>query len=247
MAILPISSVSFKNTTPANFTSRRGNDMEGNEFTPSIRRGTTDLAKMPVVVLLAMTPAMADAKMPKLPELENLPAIEIAETQTPETDAMTYIIAPKAQETQQSKAPYGWECLKYENIKLAHKFNVKGQEYNLLFTSKSKSNDVKFVYIIPTNTTGGKEIGDIPPAVQQLVYHDLGKDKEFCGAIIEEDLINSKTNKYEGTLRYELKLPDETAQKLLDLLLDNSEFDNKTLVTLKKTNSPNLTPMEVYE
>lgn len=248
MAIAPISSVSFKNNSGINFTSRVKNDSEGQEFVPSQRKGTTDLAKMPVIVLLAMTPALTEAKVPEKLDAGNIPPSAEMMYEAPEEDEDNFfIMVPKNPEVTQTRAPYGFESLKYENINMVHKFRGDGVEQNLLFTAKGTSNEVDFIYIIPTNTRGGKTTDDIPPMVHQLVYHDLGKDKEYCGAIIEEDIIEKGTGKYKGTMRSEMRLPDETAQKIIDLVTGHSKFKNNTIVKIKETTSPMLMPPKIYE
>lgn len=248
MAIAPISSVSFKNNSGINFTSRVKNDSEGQEFVPSQRKGTTDLAKMPVIVLLAMTPAMAEGETPKMPKMGIMPAIEVAENKTPEADEMTYIISPITPETQQSDRPFGYERLKYEKIHLLHEFNINGKEYSLVFSAANKKNgEVDFIYIIPKDSKGGEKFTDNPPQIYQLIYHDIGKDKEYCGAIIEEDIIEKRTGKYKGTMRSEMRLPDETAQKIIDLVTGHSNLKNNTLVKIKETTNPMLMPPKVYE
>lgn len=246
MAITSISSVSSRNNSGVKFTSRADNDIEGQEYIPLQRRGTTDLVKMSVMVLLAMTPAASEGGTPKIQEMGIIPAIEVADNKSPETDEMTYILVPKVQKAQQSDRPFGYERLKYEKINFIHKFNVKGKEYRLVFSGANKKDgEVDFIYIIPNDSKGGEKLTDSPPTVYQLIYHDIGKDKEYCGAIIEEDIRNKNTGKIEGTFRSEMRIPDETAQKIIDLLTGHSRLKNSTIVKIKETTNPYPMPGEI--
>ena len=128
---------------------------------------------------------------------------------------------------------------------MVHKFYGDGEEQNLVFSAKGKTDAVEFIYIIPTDSRGSKDVLDNPPIVHQLVYHDLGKDKEYCGAIIEEDIIEKGTGKYKGTMRSEMRLDDNTAQLIIDLLTNHSKFKNNTLVNIKETINPMLAPIEI--
>ena len=193
MFIAPVGSVSFKNNAPVNFRARKNNDTEGQEYTPSQSRETTDLAKMPVVVLLAMTPALTEAKTPKIPEMEIMPAIEVAENKTPEADEMTYILSPITPETQQSSSyPFGYGGLRNDIVKMSHPFKSKGESCHLVFSSvKSNASNkvVEFAYVIYDNKKPNNSNSQTPPEIKKLIYHNIGKDKEFCGALIEEDII----------------------------------------------------------
>lgn len=154
-------------------------------------------------------------------------------------------LTPQSQEPKQNEAPFGYESLKYEKLNMIHKFRHLEEEQNLVFSAKGYTDAVEFIYIIPTNSKGSKDILDNPPIVHVLVYHDIGKDKEYCGAIIEQDIKDKDTDEYKGTLRYEMRLPDETAQLIIDLVTNHSKFKNKTLVNIKETTNPHLTAAKI--
>ena len=62
-----------------------------------------------------------------------------------------------------------------------------------------------------------------------------------------EDLKDSKTDEYLGVLRQEVRLPDETAQLIIDLVTNHSKFENSSMVTMRETDSPLLLPIKLYE
>ena len=227
MAIAPVSQVSFNSVS---FQSKdRNNKKHSNNIPQAPQRGT-DISKLPLALLLAITPSVVNPAEPK-PFSDNPTPITLVDT---------------PQEPQDTPGPYGYESLKYETIVYTHKFHMNNGEYTMLFTSKYDTNNVDFVYIIPKNSKGGKTIYDNPPRVRQLRYHNIGKDKEFCGAVIHKDAKSSETDEYVGTYMYELKLPDETAQKIIDLVTSHSRFNNCSIVNIAETNSPKLLESKVY-
>lgn len=59
------------------------------------------------------------------------------------------------------------------------------------------------------------------------------------------DIIEKGTGKYKGTMRSEMRLDDNTAQLIIDLLTNHSKFKNNTLVNIKETINPMLAPIEI--
>lgn len=247
MVIAPVNSVNFKNNYASlNFGSRKNNDTEGQEFNPSQRRNTTDLSKMPVVVLLAMTPALSEAKVPE--NYANIIPITTNYTK-PEQDVSTYARFPETQETPQSKAPFGYQGLRNDAVKLLHDFKINGVNCHLILTStgaNKSTNIVDYAYIIYDNKKPDPRIMQSPPEITKLVYHNIGKDKEFCGVIIDEDIIGND-DKYKGTIRKEVRLDDNTAQILIDLITGYSKFKNESTIKLEEVKTPQMHPVKVYE
>ena len=77
-----------------------------------------------------------------------------------------------------------------------------------------------------------------PPEIETLVYHDLGNGKEFCGIIIKEEV--GEKNKNKETIRYEVKLDDKSAQKLIDFLAGDTKWKNNSHIEFSETKSPRL-------
>ena len=153
-------------------------------------------------------------------------------------------LSQKTQEIYQDNRPYGYECLKYQEILYVYKFEASNKKYNLIFASNGQMNSVNYVYIIPIDSQGSSNNTIWPPEIMQLRHHDIGEN-DFCGAIIDEDL--EKNGKYRGTLRYEMKLPDEVAQKVVDLVTGHSTYKNKTAIKIKTVDYPNLHPIKLYD
>lgn len=84
------------------------------------------------------------------------------------------------------------------------------------------------------------------PVVQELVYHDLGKAKEYCGIIVRTTQ-RLKSGEFKIT-KEEVRLPDNCAQILIDLLANYSKMKNRTSIEYSETKSPQLrqTKVEIY-
>ena len=64
-----------------------------------------------------------------------------------------------------------------------------------------------------------------PPIVTGLVYHDIGKDKEFCSVeMIKTRYKNGEMFRY----RIRERVDDETAQLLIDFLAGETQWRNST-------------------
>ena len=195
--------------------SRKNNgDTEGSPV--EYNRRSNNLAKVPVIVLMAMSPAMMNAKTP----ITNLSEMEEAKTEivTPvsidseELDEMT-TVAPDFSKPQnaQTKAPFGVTSLLGQKIYHYDTFMKDGKKHYIVYSS------------IRT---------------PDYVYHDLGKGKEYCGIIVRS--VNKLQNGRYKTTYEEVRLPDECAQTLIDLLANYSKMKNNTSIEYSETKSAQL-------
>ncbi len=247
MAIAPINGISVRQNynSTVNFTGRRQNE-EGDDRQP-LRRSTNNMAAVPVVVLMAMTPGMLNGKQP----VTVLPANEMNITevlaQAPEIEEATYVT--NAEEFNQINWPYSLASLSNEKIQLSKVFKSNGNYYNLVMT-KFKTSDapriVNNVYLFKSDSRGNVDKEFFPlydsytstPTVMRLIYHKPESGNEFCGALVSQDLMNKQGN-IDGYMQYEVKLPDDIANVLIDLLATdgNSKWDNRSSVGFQKTTS----------
>lgn len=251
MAIAPISPVSFRYNTAVNFGSHRDNDNEGEEFKPSQRKSTTDLGKMPVVVLLALTPEMMNAKVPeRFAEIGNAPKIEVLnDVSEPEAEVPTYIMAPEVQEAQQSDYPYGWRCFKAHTIKFVQEGKCPLYSFNMLFTtakgSGSGPKEITDVFFVPTGENGSSEPLTHPPLVREIIYHNTGDGKEFFGVKVVEDILDTNGNKTSRMIS-EVKVDSKTIKTLLNFMTNKLEWKNITDIKYSETTSPKKLSPKVY-
>lgn len=229
--------------------SRKNNgDTEGSPV--EYNRNSNNLAKVPVIVLMAMLPAMMNAKTP----VTNLSEMDEAKTEmvapipidSEELDEAT-TIAPDFSNPQnaQKKAPFGVTSLLGQKIYHYDTFMKDGKKHYIVYSGISNGDYVSWVSVFPEGFDGVKEKKQLP-YVRELVYHDLGKGKEYCGIIVitHQILKNGKSK----TIKEEVRIPNEVAQNLIDFMAGDTEMKNMSSISYSKTKSPNLrqTKVEIY-
>lgn len=229
MAVLPINSVSV-NANQYTFTGKK--DKNSHKANP--------LASVPVIVMLAMAP-MAEGKQPA----QFMP---IDSEHLTEVLAQANSVAPKAYEYTQSNNANNSEGIN----SIAKRYKIQeivpaignGKKAKLVFcdyASRHKDNKtsdlVSEVYYVP-NDYKPIDIYTLPPEVITLVYHDLGPGKEFCGIIVSEKI--GEKNQTKQTIKYEIRLDDKSAQKLIDLIAGDSKLKSEGFISFSETKSPQL-------
>lgn len=201
--------------------------------------GVSDFAKVPVIVLLAMNPATLNSAIPVMSETDNPNNIVMLAPEQKSVDKSTYVIAPELQDIQQINPPYGWEHFRFGKIQHSSNVVVDGK-YNrdLVFytpvSMKRQGNVVGEVFIVDPNKPGGHSITPHPPKIEKIIYHDIGKDKEFCSVKTVEFLLNDSRESI-GFAYRELRIDDDSANKILQLLADESDFKNETKIKYVST------------
>ncbi len=229
--------------------SRKNNgDTEGSPV--EYNRSLNNLAKVLVIVLMAMLPAMMDAKTP----VANLSEMDEAKTEiiapilidSEELDEMT-TIAPYFSNPQnvQTKAPFGIATLSGHKIHHYDTFMKNGKKHYIVYSGISNADYVDKISVFPEGFKVAKE-GKLLPWVQELIYHDLGKGKEYCGIIVRsvQELQNGKFK----TTYEEVRIPNEVAQNLIDFLADDTQMENRTRISYSRTKSAQLrqTKISIY-
>ena len=235
MAILPVSCVDFKGKSNIKFGH---NDEHSREYATEPISANSSKA-VPVMVLMALSPSLLNAAVPKTTEemsdapkvvmVEDLPEQEMTEA--------TYVMSPELQGTRQSSAPFGWELFNstHENIKFSMPAKGNGKNCHLVFTApKTNSNEIYSVYVVRDGRPGSVRMGDRPPEVQTLVFHNLGNPNEnFCSVITMESLLGPDRTEI-GSMMSEIMLDDESAQKIIDLVSGDTKWKNKTHMQIKE-------------
>ena len=220
--------------------SRKNNgDTEGSPV--EYNRSSNNLAKVPVIVLMAMSPVMMNAKTP----ITDLSETNEAKTEmvapilidSEELDEMT-TIAPYFSNPQnaQTKAPFGVTSLLGQKIYHYDTFMKDGKKHYIVYSSIRTPDYVDKVSVFPEGFPN--KSGVLLPWVEELVYHNLGKGKEYCGIIVRS--VNKLQNGRYKTTYEEVRLPDECAQTLIDLLANYSKMKNNTSIEYSETKSAQL-------
>ena len=134
---------------------------------------------------------------------------------------------------------------RYEKIKQIKPATAGGQRTNLVFVSSDRDNTVRKVYLVKNNEKNSYETQE-PPYIKELMYHDLGPDKEFLGVNVTEKVYDKNTHKYKGTIGYELKLDDESAQYMLDFNAGSTKWKDETGIKFRETTNPDVAPVIKY-
>ena len=143
---------------------------------------------------------------------------------------------------QNGKRPYiplGHVDLINREIELHETFMMNGRKYHLLFVRPTyyAKGKVGNVYIYPDGFKSWQQNGLMVylPKVTEFIVHNVPGQELWGSVIIRESthtdyLDDKKHDKIVYTDTYtDVRLPDEPAQKILDLIQDNSAFKNCTL------------------
>ena len=208
---------------------------------------SNDLAIVPVVLMIAVSPSMLNAKTPVhiMPMGEdNIP--ELIAQPTEEVNDATYVAKP---EEFQQDYPLGvafFDRLKVLQIKPAVGNGVKA---NLVLTSyKPDKGDVAAqVFFVEHSFKSNNKLVE-PPLVQELIYHNLGPDKEYLGILIKEKIYRGETYPILTKVAYvEVKLDDESAQFLLDLQAGVTKWKDCTGINFSETTNSKVRRPRVIE
>lgn len=200
------------------------------------------MKKVPVIVLLAMNPATLNSAIPMMPETDNPDKIVMLAPEQKADIKSTYVINPMVEQaSQQSDDPYGWHRFKFG--KIFYHAPATGNDkdsYDLVFFTsdlyQKTENGVQEVYLIDKTKTGSKKSIEHPPMVYKLIYHDIGKENEYCSVMTTETLVDENRKAIGSAIR-EIAIDDNTANKILALMSDKSEWINETTIKFETTKS----------
>jgi hypothetical protein len=242
MAILPVSSVSFGRRNTVSFVQQdKSKDLPINTgMTPSLGKS------IPVIVLMAMNPALLNsaATMSNLQgEEENPNLITMVEpAQNFEIDDATYVMQPKVEEVQQNyplNVAYFSQDAKIQQIIPCTESGVKGNIVFAKSSTRGKDEEVQDVYIIRHNYKS-KALHGKPPWIVSLNYHNLGGEKDFMGVRVIEQFSDGSYQERE------VRLDDDSAQQIVNLLIGKTKWANKTGIGYSETNSPELMRAQLF-
>lgn len=156
------------------------------------------------------------------------------------SSSATFVIAPEVEEPQQSNPPYGWLSLK--RYKIQNEVHGKSPmfEYDMLFATSTLANGdynkITDVFIIRNGQNPSNNLYTPPPKVEKLYYHNTGDGKEYYGAYIADPISDNAGNK-KSFKRHEIKIDDNTAKQIINLIKGNTKWDNATKIRFFETKS----------
>jgi hypothetical protein len=237
MAILPISSVSAKasRNQTTKFTGHIDRTEDENQnYQP---RKASKMATIPVALLIAMMPTATDAKAPALPECAEATYEAVTSTKT-RTDKHPI---PPADKINLSTLEGGeYIRAQKQTVQYAKRINTNGGPATLLFVRNwyDPESAVGNIYVIQDKyvhpTHNASEL--TPPTVNRFIYHNTNDGNEY-GAV----KVHTHNERKDGTMFgmfKEIKLTDEIAQVILDLISDDTHWMNATGINFNETSNP---------
>ena len=199
------------------------------------------------VTLLVMAPAMLKGNSLSK-AMTNEPKQLTCVVDDLETDEMISTI-PEIQESQQED-PLGVAYLRNKVIQQIIPAIGNGVKANIVLTKirfQTKENDVQKAYYIEHSFKDNNE-NHRPPEIRELIYHNIGKDKEYLGIKIVRWIFYEGNNSLypDKIMESEVKLDDESAQFLLDFRVNETKWNNRTNISFTETTNPKVMPPQVY-
>ncbi len=228
MAIAPISNVKLNQyNNSVSFGSRRKNlelPEENNNNQPSGKK-MGKLASVPVIVMMAMAPGMMDGKTPA--NVIPMDSEQLTELIAQNTSSMEE--AAPLQSSSKKNARY-WEVFNRHKDRISKSFEIidadnngiKGgrpRSYTLTFEtiSKDRKNDVYMIYLYPHDMVTTPEHQETCSPIRSLVHHKTEYGEDFWGVITDP----------RGQNGCEVRIPDEVAQEISDLINGEHELNYK--------------------
>lgn len=191
----------------------------------------SDLAKVPVIVLLAMNPATLNSKIPTMPETDSPNQIVMLAPETKSAEKSTYVISPEVEETQQSGNDFLLPSETQTALKIQD-FDYLGHKYKVVYTSDGDTpeNEINNIYFYKDN----KKMN--PGNLFGLIHHETVEGKTFEGALIKTPLY--RDNKLKAIKESEIELPQYVSDFMYDIINGKTKYKNGLyLVSLYKSNS----------
>jgi len=218
------------------------NDVENDMQDARAHRSSNTLAKVPVVVLMAMSPAMLNANHPKInAETENPAKTEMVTAPSKlNTEALDELTAayPRVEELQQSGDikqtinRYFGGAYDIADIK---EYSVNGVKKYMVLAAMPRTKNIQQVFIVTNKSNYNRKTNKLP-WVRELIYHDIGSsDKNFCSLII--DYLEVQSDGKLHLLRKNERIPDAIANEFVELLTGRSGYKNSTGIEFSETNS----------
>lgn len=233
MAILPINGISVSNKNNASrtsFTSLRTVEDDTNEYKKP--RKANKLASVPVALLIAMTPAMMNGNEPiKAIPIDNENLTELLAYAAPGEIAEP---EPQVRSSQETNYPLGIKYLTHKKIFAQTPIvTTNGEKATLVYAGSKEwvddepnKENVQFVYYIPQKHNLPPNALYLPE-VRTIIYHNIGKDKEFAG--IEVKFPEYKDGKRVSYIRKEIRLKDDDINELISFMVNEKAYKNRIL------------------
>lgn len=250
MAVLPVNGLSLKNSSSLSFE-RKKSEKNAPPVTPP--SGSNKGASVPVIVLMAMSPAlMNSAAAMQEGMVENGNKIEVVSpAPSSKSDVPTYVmVSPKSvDETAPAQNVTRPWLQPSEKVVYQRSFVANGVKYNIEGSSKIGDKTITKLLFVPegfkqVKTTIG--LKTLPPRFTELVFHDNGNDDDAFLGVVLDHFTSDANGSNPRNILYEMRLPSnvgmelfkllsgEAGYKIEDPLALNSDLDITESMELKK-------------
>ena len=197
------------------------------------------LASISVIVMLAMAPIAEGKQLAQFAPINSEHLTELV------TATNAYAPTVEAyQDPQEKAAPLGVNFFKRHPILQIINAKANNEDVKMVFGSYPTKNGipdkvVDMVYIIDSNYTKRELKYSTPPRVTELIYHNTPQG-EFCSVRVLESVLDKNG---ESAIKISnLKLDDNSAQELINLLAGETKWKNITDIKFQETTSSELKP-----
>lgn len=246
MAIVPINGISVRQNH-SNMVNFSGRNEEKTSLDTRLPRASAAKA-VPVIVLMTMNPGLlntASAVKSAPLETEALTEMVAENNRVSDVDEATYVMNMSDNESLSQVTPGQRKYLNARTEDIVYKKDA-GNGGILVFEKLVNPKEARFIKYLPGDSNYKGNIFETP-TVRLLIYHNIGKDKEYCGVLTRVRVKDPNHPKGEYFLDKEYRIADEVANDLIDLVTDGSEFKNAAKLKWLETTSADLLPTEKIE
>jgi hypothetical protein len=248
-----VSAISGNNLGKASFRALSDENLQEQPQYREMPKKAGKLVSVPVVVLMTLSPSLLNAQgsEQRNGEFGDYPQTELLAmaTPAPQTQSSGGVEARIARVRGGVNVPAD---VRKEVVQHKERFTVNGKGYTMYWVDGMKEshktkdpNLISDIYFVPDGykpvIIGEEHDKNQPPQLKGLIMHDYGTDEEcFCGAIVREIVYDKNTNR-SSAYEYEMRLDNDAANHILDLLNGDTKF-NYPATTVRKNMSTVTTP-----
>ncbi|MCM1339472.1 MAG: hypothetical protein NC191_07380 [Muribaculaceae bacterium] len=230
MAISAVSSINLNSrASKISF----GNDTEGDKIRENARpKRASNFVKVPVIMMMTLSPSLLSSAGAAAENYQD-------EMNFPQTEQLYAMAEPAPQSSRTSSGNRVSSYVRPQYVQYEKAFSSNGKSYNMYYVYSSKdirpnNTSVSGVYFVPKgyqpiNPGGYYEDYNHPPRLAGVRLHQLGNGRDFVGAVVSEEVCD-KDGKNGKFIKYEIRLPDDIANGLMDLAEGKTKFKPVTSI-----------------
>lgn len=228
---MAISAVSGVNLSSSNRTNVAFKGLEDEAPRDNQPRRASRVVTIPVAVLMTLSPSLLTAQGAETEAQMSEPEPTVLAMVAPQSNTQVADRIARVRGGVNVPADVRKEVVQHKE-----RFTVNGKGYTMYWVDAAKSshtknapNHISDIYFVPDGykpiVIGEEHDKNQPPCLKGLIMHDYGSDEDcFCGAIVRDIVYDKNTNRA-SSYEYEIKLDNDAANHILDLLNGDTKFD----------------------